>query len=437
MKKLLLLMIMVISASLPAFAQAPPDLYTQGDTFDLTSHIVSTSVFCWYTSAGGQVTGPWLPLEGRSNWTGEPDWWKSQVKQIMAANIDLMNVHHFLQNSGWAEQQRINLFQALAELRADGYDVPKVLPFLDLKTSYDSSVIFDLATAAGKDGLVDMYINFFEAYYSVNTDSYADSYIAQIDGRVALDTWHLRDIGNGTAYCTNIGSLTRNDVETRLSSALGSEHPIFNNGIYMIVLGVNGPMPSFADEKISQFEHTLDFLKVNYNGIQTTQVKAGYWDQNVRSPGSFMTRNSGVVYTGAWNKVAADSSLDRVYIESWNEYDEGSGIYATDTTNPPYTCCGNTNTDTWSDTDDPYEYIKTTYEGASQFNDIPDYDSRILWHNIPDKMFAGEVYTVTVIVRNEGDLMWSAANDFKFGQQEFLPNEVIFGSNRHLATVHK
>ena len=67
------------------------------------------------------------------------------------------------------------------------------------------------------------------------------------------------------------------------------------------------------------------------------------------------------------------NGIKHVNVESWNEYDEGSGIYAANP-GPPYikSGSGNTNTDTWSSTNDPYQYIKTTAAGARQFNDTPD-----------------------------------------------------------------
>jgi hypothetical protein len=36
------------------------------------------------------------------------------------------------------------------------------------------------------------------------------------------------------------------------------------------------------------------------------------------------------------------------------------------------------------------------------------------------------------VVRNEGDLSWTAAEDFKFGQKEYLEGEVLFGAKRYL-----
>jgi hypothetical protein len=417
--RLLLLCVLSANSSF-AQAQSPPPLFTSCSGFDLSSHIVSTSVFHWYTSTTGQLSGPWLPLDGRQNWTGTATWWKSQIKQMMAANVDLLYVHLIPH----MDQERINLFTALGQLRAEGYDVPKVVPFLDPLITWDIyGTTPDLATAAGKDEFVNEYIRFFNQYFSVNTDPFADSFLARIDNRVVLDTWHTHLNFN------NVASLTRRDVVSRLSAAFGQSHLVFTNGIYMV--GTVGCALSFEDEQVAQFQQNAYYYPATFNGITTAQVKGGYWDQNIRDPGSFMARNGGTNYKNAWISVNANSAIKRVYIESWNEYDEGSGIYAANP-GPPYIKPPNPNTDTWSNSSDPYEYIKTTAAGARIFNDWPDRNARILWHNFPSVMRAGEHRTVQIIVRNEGDMMWNEPNQFRFGQKEYLPGEVLFGVGRYL-----
>ncbi|WP_186804904.1 dockerin type I domain-containing protein [Limihaloglobus sulfuriphilus] len=405
-------------------------LYTSAFGYDLNSNIVSTSVFSWYSSSGGQVSGPWLPLEGRENWTGDVLWWKSQIKQMMAANIDVLYVHLIMEHS-WHDQNRINLFQALNELRKEGYDVPKVAPFLDPLITWDGAArpYPNLATTAGKDEFAAQYIRFFNQYYSVNEDAYADDYIARIDGRVVLDTWHVH------LSTVNTASLTRQDLAQRLSAEFAAEHAIFSSGIYMV--GTDGCALSFEDEQVVQFQQHAYFDTTDYNGIRTVQVKGGYWDQNIREPGYWLARSGGTHYKNAWNLVNADSAISRVYIESWNEYDEGSGIYAADCVNSPdlfdgrYYTPGSEN-DIWSESNDPYEYIKTTAAGAGIFNDTDNYNARILWHNIPDKIRAGEMLTANIIVQNSGDFSWTAANNYKLGQKITEPSEVLFGSNRYL-----
>ena len=59
-------------------------------------------------------------------------------------------------------------------------------------------------------------------------------------------------------------------------------------------------------------------------------MKPGYWDQNIRNPGSIpAARRWHTLPRGVdFGLVDRDSGLRHVNIESWNEYDEGSGIYA-------------------------------------------------------------------------------------------------------------
>ena len=149
-RALALTAILSLLCPLMAVAQTPSSLYLPApEAFTTDSHVVSTTVFHWFTATDGQLSGPWAPLEGRASWTGDPAFWQDQVKQIMSANIDIMYVHLLPS----FEQQRINLFQALNQLRAQGYDVPKVAPILDPVTTWYNQPNVDLATtASGGDG---------------------------------------------------------------------------------------------------------------------------------------------------------------------------------------------------------------------------------------------------------------------------------------------
>ncbi|MCA9232888.1 MAG: PEP-CTERM sorting domain-containing protein [Planctomycetales bacterium] len=415
-----------------AVAQAPPEaLLTPGRSFALQDKIVSTSVFVWYQSAAGQLSGPWEPLGGRPSWTGEVPFWKDQIKQIMSANIDVMNVHLFQAHDSGADSaaQRTNLFQALSELRHEGYEVPKVTPFLDPIITWGTEGLLRFAPqdGPGRDIFVAMYEDFYHQYFSVNTDPQADSYLTRIDGRTALDVWHTH---------VSIGAyqrLTRADVQTRLQDEFAAEHPIFNDDIYMITTKSDQTLV-FADEQVIQFQSQAYLDPTSYNGIRAVQLKPGYWDQNIRDPGFFLPRTGGTSYAGAWQRVAASrESVDRVYIESWNEYDEGSGIYAAEPQppnirNPPN---DSGNSDAWSGSNDPYEYIKSTANGARQFNDVADMDARILWHNLPETMQPGETVHAQIVVRNTGDISWNGASNFKLGQNENLA-ATLFGAGRYL-----
>ena len=396
-----------------------PSKATSAKPFDLDDHIISTSFFHWYTSTGGQMGGPWLPLEGRANWTGTTEWWKSQIKQVMLANIDVLYVHLIPH----MDQQRINLFQALSEMRHDGYDVPKVTPFLDPIITWGNPTYYSFSVESNRTMLVDQYIRFFNQYYSVNTDEYADDYLAIIDNRVALDTWHLH------VNFTSISSFHRNHMEDPLAAEFGADHPIFTNGIYMITTDSANTF-SFADEKVMQFQNQAYSYITDYNGIKVDHLKPGYWDQNVRTPGTILKRDGGVNYSNSWATYPDALTVKRVYIESWNEYAEGSGIYAANPTDT-YRIASNTSTDDWSLTDDPLEYIKTTFNAARIFKrfEINPKDSKIIWQNMPTNMIAGETNHCSVYVRNTGFDLWTSTNNYKFGQAD--TDSEIFGPGRY------
>lgn len=418
---LALLSTLCVFCAASAPAQPADGLFTPQPSFNLTNRLVSVSVFQWFTANGGQLTGPWRPVEGRANWTGTTNFWRTQIKQMMAANFDMLYVH-LIPSS---EQQRVNLFQALNQLRREGWNVPKVAPFLDPMITWHQQPLVDVATTAGKDEFVSHYIRWFNQYYSVNQDPYADDFLARIDNRPVLDTWHVQ------FNLSHLSSLSRADVETRLRNAFAAQHPHFTNRLYMVTTALNDPTFAWAEEKVPQFEINEYYREVAWGPRRAAQLKGGYWDQNIRNPGDFLLRAGGVHYSNAWRQVNR-ATLHRVYVESWNEYDEGTGIYAA---NPgaPYirSGSGNTNNDVWSSANDPYEYIKTTARGAAAFNDWPERDAKILWHNLPARMLPGETRTATVIVRNEGDAMWSEAAKFRFGQKEFL-DPVLFGAGRYL-----
>lgn len=419
---------LVVLAAAPmgkAFAEnARTDpLYTPSSTFKTTDPIVSTPVFNWYRATSGQSSGPWRPVEGRASWTGDVDFWKRQIKDIMDANIQLMYVHLIPGD----DNERQNLFRAASELRAQGYDVPKIAPFLDPQITWSSQTPIDLATPAGKDAFVGEYIRFYNHYYDANTDAFADDYLAKIDNKPVLNAWHI--LPPNTANRT---SLTRNDVESRLAAEFAPAHPDFANGVYMVGTALHSSHLTWSDEKLVQFEAYRYYHLVTNGMTRTAQVKAGYWDQNIRDPGFQLPRDGGSHYTAAWQQANSQPNLRRVNVESWNEYDEGTGIYAGDPGAPyvgplNHSC----NTDTWSSSNNPRQYIDATAVGAGAFNGLPARDARILREDFPRRMYAGSTRNVSAVLRNEGDNEWSAGRGYKFGQQEFQPGETLFGTGRY------
>jgi len=407
----------------PPYCKA--QLYTPAQSFTSTEHTVAAVVFHWYTGTGGQNNGAWAPLEGRENWSGQPDFWQRQLKDIMDTNLDIVYVHLF---DGSYEQQRINLFTAYDQLRAQGYDVPKFSPFLDPKIIWNNTSV-NVATEAGKDEFVSHYIRWFNQYFSQNTDPDAVTYLAQIDNKIILNTWHA-----ASPEVLNITSLTRNDVESRLAAEFGGTYPVFNNGIYMIMTP-GFTSPSWIDEKQFQFSVNEHFRDYTYNNKRTAGLKPGFWSENLFFPGKFLPRDGGTNYINAWNTLLNTmNNSPRIYhtnIESWNEYGESSGLFEADPgppiiINPPNP---GTNNDVWSNTNNPREYIDSTATYAAQFNDRPERDAQFLQHDIPTTCNSNQTLDVQIIVRNQGDYEWSAANDYKLGLMGPIIDEYTFDSD--------
>jgi len=397
--------------------QTGDTLLVNGNHFSVSNHIVSTSFFCWYGKGEWQVNGPWIPINGRDSWDGSVDYWKHMIKEAMTANIDVF----YVELIPTMEESRVSFFYALNLLRREGWNVPKVCPFLDTEITY--AVLGyngDCSTEEGKDELISHYIRFYKQYYAANSDQYADDYIYTQDGHPVLDIWHIQN------KIDNYSDLKRSDVTNRLKAEFGSEHPVFNNDIKMIN-NAHSPCFSFCDERIYQFEMQKYKIDKDWNGINSSLLKPGYWDQNVRDPGYILTRDGGTHYAESWDQVNSDATIDRVYIESFNEYDEGSGIFAA-RTDTIYRISSNTNTDTWSNSNDPWEYIKTTAAGAAKFNDFNDLNAKIIWDNIPDEMIAGETFIAKVIVQNTGNESWTNTKNIKFGQHD---DETYFGPGRY------
>ena len=105
-------------------------------------------------------------------------------------------------------------------------------------------------------------------------------------------------------------------------------------------------------------------------------------------------------------------NVHRVYVESWNEYDEGSGIYASDPHGMVANRTMHQNTDSWSDTDDPFEYVMTTAEGAAKVNGRPALNARFIYIDAPTRAAAGSRTAFTVVARNEGNERWPRDGGF-------------------------
>lgn len=360
--------------------------------FRSTDRLVALSVFHWYTSTEGQTQGVWHPLEGRAAWDGTPAFWRRQVKDMMDANADLLFIHLIDR----FDEQRFHLFQALGELRREGYRIPALAPFFDPAITFygppDHQPPVDLSLPADRERFLAEYVRFYREYQSANPDADAWEPIATLNGRPMLNTWAV-----GPHRVLNKDVLTRDDLESYLARELGGP---FKNGVFMITLI---PQDGFvwADAFNRAFVgYTGDY--VLFDGI-CAAIKPGQWDTLDR----FLARNGGAGYTEAWERILAHPEVRLAIVESWNEYTEGTGIYeATPSANlsePGY----RPHEDTWGPS--PRTYIDLTAAAAAQFNMHPPRDAAFTRFTIPDRLPPGATGELQVRVLNLGDSEWSAA----------------------------
>lgn len=384
-----------------AVAKSQPRNLTQpGYGFERFKVFVGTTVFLWFGVSEGNLSGPWQPLGGRRNWTGNIDFWERQIREMMMANIDAIYVHCF----DAFRQQRDAFFAAYHNLRSEGWDVPKIAPFLDPYNLWRETPI-DASTEEGKREFARPYLDFFEHYLAHNIDPSAAQYLLTIDGKLVLSTWWV------TGLVKNIASLSRGDVEQHLAP-LEQKLPQLKLGIYMMSDALINPDLTFSDERAVMFSGYTYAIHSVHETVDVWHVQAGYWDQNIRSPGYMLPRSGGTNYRSAWDIVAANMpGVHRVYVESWNEYDEGSGIYAAEPEDLYVRESMHANSDTFSWDLDPYEYIRTTANGASKINGRPDYSAQILTLDAPTTAGRGDTVKIIARVRNEGNVAWTRGSD--------------------------
>jgi hypothetical protein len=318
---------------------------------------------------------------------------------MMMAGIDILFVHLIER----FEEQRINLFAALSELRRSGYDVPKVAPFLDPFGIWPPRRV-DVSTEQGKDEVVRHYLRFFDQYFSVNTDPHASSYLARIENRVVLASWWVYSI------LENIEAFKKADIEDRLRHHFDLRTSIFDGGIHMVSTALVDPDLSFSDERVVFFSGYSYCVQAVHGGVHVYHVQAGYWDQNIRQPGYHLPRHGGRQFKAAWDYVLYQCApVHRVYVESWNEYDESSGIYAA---NPAIVQRSPSNQsmviDKWSESDDPFEYIRTNARSVAVLKDLPEWDSCAVESPRRYECRPDETIGIRIVFRNTGSKLWTA-----------------------------
>ena len=283
-----------------------------GQTSGAGDRLIGPVVFHWFNATQGQFQTVWLPLEGRRAWDGSVKFWRKQEKDIMAAGFNMIL---FEVPFSWEQEQR-NHLTAIKERRNESMPVPRIAPFFAAESFESYSEPKDISTAEGKDAFYGKIRDWFLRYRGV--------FSLQPGGRI--DTSQLAFVGDKVLICLWWVPLKDDYVPSgffdylndRLYSDFGfrgywSVHDYFGRG--------------GADETNALFNGPAP-VKIGSN--RSASLLVGFWPPGPEyPPDTFLARDSGRSYSDAWNRlIAVRDSLSRVYVESWNEYTEGSGMYA-------------------------------------------------------------------------------------------------------------
>lgn len=259
-------------------------------------------VFHWFAPGRGQRHSAWPPLEGRHLWNGSVGFWKSQDRAMAEAGFNMML---FDVVNGFEEEMR-NHLRSLRDLRRDGVPVPRVALFITPESfpCFRCRKRFrNPVESARLDAIVLQWLQ--EAIDVVGLDG-----LATVDGEtVLLGLWFLPGVDDAP-----------DDLLDRLRDAVRRR------------LGLDLFITAHRDWR-SQRPDEINYL---FNGLEpmrrgsgrNADLLVGFWNVEMPNDDRFLPRAAGSTYTMAWESVLAErEEIDRVYVESWNEYVESSGMY--------------------------------------------------------------------------------------------------------------
>jgi hypothetical protein len=378
-----------------------------------TDHTVGAWFFSWFTGdPAWECSSPWWPVDGFAAWDGSVAWAKGQLLDMMDANLDVVGFQFDTKDPTlpwgvrWTNVERS--LEAVRELLEEGYRPPRVIPFLDTAIvnalHHDATgQDIDVSTEAGRAELYDYLHVFFTAVDTFLGDRYRDAALATLAGRPMIAFWH-----------TDTGSIVggSNDFVLDLKARFLAEH-----GVTPYVIGHPNHFAQWAatDEVTLMFGPPAHFHQGGRDGAgeETINLTPGFW--NPISNAWYLPRLGGSNYDTAWATAQGRRDQARhLYIDSWNETGEGSGVFAALLST--YTAADTGSCGTWVYRhDDSFaadasrHYIDVTAAQAAAWNDVPEDDALFLAHDLPATLRAGERRLATVVVRNTGDRAWTGA----------------------------
>lgn len=404
---------------------------------DPEDHTVGTWMFTWFTGDPGWACGsPWRPLAGFESWDGSVGWARRQLLDQMDARIDLVGLQlDTIVSAGPRGVRFDNAMRALdaaRELFDEGFAPPRLLPLVDtaiLADFYlqDTGQTLDLGTSEGRDLLYDFFAVPWRELQA-RLGPHARFAGARVDGLPMVAMWHSVTIdGEDDAVLRSL--------KERFAAELGAEP-------YLVAHPNDWRLYDEIDEVTLMFGPPEHFWADGRDttGRVTINVEAGFW--NPISNDFYLPREAGVHFDDAWvEALLRRDDARHLWIDSWNETGEGSGIfeaepvdYAADDGGP----CGDfvhRHADSWGPS--ARHYIDVVRDNAIAWTAAPSWDAELVTHDLPATLRPGERRWASVVLRNTGGASWPGqggprlvargADEFGAGTSHPLPDPSLAG----------
>ena len=300
------------------WAQADPELSATvgpGPKYKHPLAWIGPVYFHWHgMNKNGTPTGlyfsPWLPLEGRAKWDGSVAHHKKHDRYLINAGFNLIL---FEDPKGWRWSQK-NHLQSLKELKANGKKVPKVAPFF----AAESFKKFHRHKNFNRARDFNTFYGIVESWFKMFFKVMGRNDLAWYQDKVLIAMWNVESGFHEAPP----------DFFQQMNSRLQRD---FGFEAYWTVA------PSWSDHGPDEINHLFWGREdvVHFNTLRNVDIRAGFWPLRNVDPELFQARDGGELYKEAWKQVVSKASREcggkanpsLVLIESYNEYQEASGIY--------------------------------------------------------------------------------------------------------------
>jgi hypothetical protein len=373
-------------------------------------HTVGTWMFSWFTGdTAWRCNSAWQPPGGFNTWNGSAAWAREQLLDQMDAHLDAVGLQLDTASGTGIEGYRftnvVHVVEAARGLLEEGVAPPRLFPFVDtaivaahwLKAQ---AVTLDLSTPAGRT----YFYGHIQAYYQAANTALGSAFGAAgtarwMGGHPAVAFWHSMAM-NGVDNAAVL------DLKARFMTDFGAS-PYF-------IAHPNSWRNFVAVDEITQMVGPATHYMMagrDGSGAPTINIEAGFW--NPTSNTFYLPRAGGANFDAAWMSAQAGRATARhIWIDTWNETGEGSGMFAaspvtyTATDRGPCNSFANLHADSWGP--DSRHYIDVTRAQASVWNDAGDLDATPLASDAPMSMHPGERRFITVVMQNAGNSPWKA-----------------------------